>query len=97
MFCIKLSKDQEKYYDAIKWLLDPLNRAMGRSYLLAAVYIELAIHYAGATIEICDHHPTRMADENLMVLIKSIVSKDKELLKSFTFTRTSIKFATAFR
>jgi hypothetical protein len=51
---------QKQHKEAIKWLLDPkLNhKAKGRTFLMAACFIELAIENPGKAIHLFDHDPS---------------------------------------
>lgn len=62
--------------EAIKLGL-PLSQSMGRctghTTVLALRAVADAIECGGATVAICDHHPTRAADLNLMYQVNRIV------------------------
>lgn len=83
---IKLTKQQAEYLPAIQWLLSDENRAAGRSFLLAYVYVLKGLQNPGKKIYVRDHFPTRQADVFLMHTVERILKTDKEIQKAFKCT-----------
>ena len=55
---IRLTDAQLEYFDAIYWLLDdniPITRAVGKSYLMAVVFIQIALKHPDQWIYVTDH------------------------------------------
>lgn len=73
---VYLSKEQNKYYDAIKWLLFGPRRH-GKTYLLAIIYIEKALASPGEIFRPRDHQSQLMGDKELLYVIKSIAERIK--------------------
>ena len=65
---IKLTKEQQKYYDSIKWLtaLGPLR--CGKTTLLAYCLAEHAMHNLGNWIFVFDHNPEIRENWNSNIL-----------------------------
>ena len=82
-----LTEQQEKYKDAITWLIDnDANRATGRSYLMACVFIESAIKYPGKEIEIFDHgifYAQHVSKKHMLKIISGLVEKISPLMGVF--------------
>ena len=75
---IKLTKTQEKHFEAIKWLLTENYRAEGRSYLMSYIFIEEALEYPGRSIRIFDHYPTEESKGHLMTRLFLLVTQKQE-------------------
>ena len=89
---IRLTKEQEKHFKTIEWLLDfNENIATGRSYLMAITFIKMAFKYPNRWIQVFDHFPSKMGSERLLDTIKSIISQNKELLKMAEFRQGEFK------
>jgi hypothetical protein len=70
---IKLTKEQNKHYESIKWLFSGA-RGSGRTTLLAYALIENVLE-ARCQRRIFDHYGDTRADMNLMNLIEQLVIK----------------------
>lgn len=55
---MKLTPKQQEAYPYIKWLLGSKLRAEGKTYLLAKIFIDLAVESPGKAISVFDHHET---------------------------------------
>jgi len=69
----KLTPLQKKHYPSILWLLNDGAHRSGKSYLLAMVYIVIAIE-THKKVYVRDHFPTKEADKALFRLIRIICS-----------------------
>lgn len=88
---INLTKLQVKYLPAISWLVKDGNRGQGRTFLLAVAFIQEAIE-TGGIVRVFDHYPDPVSvRQNLMPLIKNIISMDKKLLKRTEFYNDSFR------
>lgn len=91
-FKVNLSKHQSKYLEAVDWLLDNnANRASGRSYLMAVVFIGCALRHPNTEIIVFDHWPFEIAHRQMLRLIKNLLSQDEELLKRTEFKQKSFR------
>lgn len=85
MFNFELTTTQEEHLKAVKWLLDcNCFRASGRSYLMAVVFIDMAMRYPGQKICIYDHFPAVQAKERILRLIKNIITSELKALPEET-------------
>jgi len=92
MIKIKLTKEQKKHLETIRWLVDfNENIAEGRSFLLAIAFIEMAIKYKNRWIQVFDHFPAKQATDRLLFTIKNIISQDKKLLERTEFRQREFK------
>ena len=91
---IKLTKKQEKYAEAIEWLLDPNGpRAEGRTFLMAYTFIKLALQNRGTWIQVFDHFaPAPITKKFLLNQIINIVCTDKKLLEEFQIRHSVFAF-----
>lgn len=70
---IKLSKLQQEYYPAIKWLINDGPRASGRTTLLAVAFLEKAVETPGRKILVFDHFPiVRSVRDNMLDRVKAL-------------------------
>lgn len=72
---IKLTTEQKKHIDSIRWLFKGAFGS-GRTTLLAYVLIETVLE-TGQTMRIQDHHPSKMADLRLAGTIDQIIQREK--------------------
>lgn len=90
---IKLSEEQKKYHEAVKWLLDPVgNRARGRTFLMAMVFIELAIEDRGRWVTFFDHFPDKQATDYFLTSeIDRIVNSSDDLKGKIEIGRNRLR------
>lgn len=70
---ITLSKDQQKKFEVIQWLTDPMGpRGSGRSYLLALSFVMHSLKYR-TWVTIFDHDNRLLSKRDLLHQIESIV------------------------
>jgi len=67
----KLSKEQKKYAPAIRWLLNG-SCGSGRSYLMAWIFLEMAIKNLGKPIKIFDHSFLYTYEHTIDYLLQTI-------------------------
>lgn len=65
-----LTKEQQKHYDSIAWLLSEGNRGQGRSRVLAAVIIDEALR-TGGNMVIRDHTEFHQGGKDQMSVIRN--------------------------
>jgi len=81
-----LSPIQQRYINAFRWLVSD-KRLEGRSYLLAICFIEKALNNRDMTIEVWDHFQGDYRTENIMSIVRRILSKYPEIENYCTFAR----------
>lgn len=74
----KLSKVQKKHHKSIRWLLFDGER-LGRTSLLAFVYIEKALKNPGEWIKVRDHYPFKESDSMLLNVILMKIKENKKI------------------
>jgi len=79
---IDLTEKQEKYADAIYWLISDQNIAEGRTTLLALALIKKAIDNPGETIRVFDHANNTYHSENIMINYISFLAKKNKKIKN---------------
>lgn len=76
---IKLTKEQKKHIESIRWLYSA-PRCSGRTTLLAYVLIECVME-TGEKMRIIDHHSSRQADMYLASIIHNLIQENELPLK----------------
>lgn len=69
---IRLTVDQEKHIESIRWLINGANRRQGKSFLLAIVFIEKAVENIGEEITVFDHFNIRQNNRSFLHLIRDV-------------------------
>ena len=86
-------KQQEKYLEAIEWLVSGhLNRGSGRTHLLARAFVNVAVKNPRCDIPTFDHHPTLACARDIMAPEIRLIAKKFYPKENFTFTQRSIRF-----
>ncbi len=81
---IELTKPQLKYLDAIRWLLEGhTNFGSGRTFLMAVVFIEMALASPGRKVYVFDNGLPLNRCEFVLNTVKAILPK--EILKKTKF------------
>ena len=88
MFDLKLSKEQEEYLKAFRWLCGGPLRT-GRSYLLAVCFLEIAVLNPDQWIHPFDHVANDVHQRNIMDTIRRIVPQS--FVKVFEFKSGSFR------
>jgi len=91
---MKITKLQNEHYNSIKWLLDGNNgRRIGKSSLMALVFIEIALKNRGQWIEVYDHFPTFMAKNLMIQKIKDLIKihVPETAMKNLEITQTRFR------
>ena len=72
----ELTELQKEYLPAIEWLVDDTQRYAleGRTFILAYVYIKMALEKQGKWIKINDHWPFLQGRDHLMQMIHRMIS-----------------------
>jgi len=82
---IELTPTQREYFNAIDWLLDsntPIERAVGKTYLMSVIFIKTAIEHPNRWIYVFDHiYPWKTGNpysiyEQVRDLISGIVTEE---------------------
>jgi len=91
---MKLTPKQEKYLEAVEWLINYDSfRLEGRSFLLAYAFVRRAMSYPGEWVLVFDHYPhdKYRQSERMMKLVWGIISENEELLKMTEFREDKFK------
>ena len=84
----QLTKDQEKYLPALKWLVNsPI--ATGKTYLLATAFIECAVENPGKELVVFDHFPGHRNQELLLQAIFNLWEHCLDFKNDFLLTLSS--------
>lgn len=77
----ELTDLQKNWLDTLRKLLDPIShRRTGRSFVMAIVFIELALENAGGWVTVFDHYNDYIkAKEHLINTIRHILRQDKKI------------------
>lgn len=71
---VTLTDLQKQHINSVFWLFSPGGRRTGRTYLLAVIMIAYAYDWPGTRIPIRDHANRRDQDQQLIWVIRDIVS-----------------------
>ncbi len=74
---IKLTPIQEKYREAIAWLLHPYAIAQGKTFLLAVIWIDIAKNWPDNWFKVWDH---RQGNQQLKYLIAQILQLEPNMM-----------------
>ena len=87
---ITLTPIQDKYFEAIRWLIDDdEKRGTGRSFLLAISFISKALKNRGRWIKIFDHKPAGVLE--VITTIKYFLDKDKAIEERIEFRKREFR------
>jgi len=90
---IKLTEYQRKYFRGIKWLLDAdSNLGYGRTFLMAIIYIDLALKYPNKWIYVSDHHSSLIKNNWCFKAILELISRTPNLFNLCEFNTTTKSF-----
>lgn len=92
---INLTLKQREYLGAFNWQLDTENPeyiGTGRSFLMAVVFIGLALERRNHWIIVFDHFPFFMGRRNILNTIMILIKRNARLLKCAEFSKTEYKF-----
>lgn len=94
IFSVPLTQTQLNAFEALKWLFDEHTqgrRQTGRTYLMAVVYISLALDHIGEWIAVRDHYPHTVCHDLILTTIGGICVGTK-LYPYLEIDRKSSKF-----
>jgi len=78
-FSINLCKNQFKYYEAVKWLTNPMGqRGSGRTYLMAIAFIEHSLNF-NMSVPIYNHDNNFVTQQEMLKRISDIIVDQKGL------------------
>lgn len=91
-----LTKQQQEYYEAVEWLIGDNNKniAVGKTTLMAFVFLEKALQNGGKYVYVFDHYPR--SKRNILNAIEKIFGTLKIENKHLDINISEMKFRVVY-